>query len=164
MTRFHARHDRDGVSITASTLLVLDATVICILSWCEHRRSFRSSSVLGTYLLLTALTDIIRVRTLWLLHDSSLAGLLTASLITKLAMIALEEVNKLPKHHDKSPRAIDETSGIYGKSLFWWVNSVLWEGYHSRFALPELSSLEKTMSAERLVSRFTVRWDKCEST
>ncbi|THZ12732.1 P-loop containing nucleoside triphosphate hydrolase protein [Aureobasidium pullulans] len=154
----YLKQDKNGISITANTLLVLDAVAICILSWYEHWRSSKPSSILGVYLLFTAMTDIVRIRTLWLLDDTALGSLLTASLAIKLVMIVLEETAKTSTHREKSHQVMDQVSGIYGKSLFWWVNGVLRQGYHKTFVLPDLSSLDRTMMAEDLVARFQVYW------
>mgnify|MGYP001197019028 FL=1 len=109
------------------------------------------------------MTDIVRIRTLWLLDDTALGSLLTASLAIKLVMIVLEETAKTSTHREKSHQVMDQVSGIYGKSLFWWVNGVLRKGYHKTFVLPDLSSLDRTMMAEDLVARFQVYWTTCES-
>ncbi|THY77327.1 P-loop containing nucleoside triphosphate hydrolase protein [Aureobasidium pullulans] len=154
----YLKQDKNGISITANTLLVLDAVAICILSWYEHWRSSKPSSILGVYLLFTAMTDIVRIRTLWLLDDTALGSLLTASLAIKLVMIVLEETAKVSTHREKSHQVMDQVSGIYGKSLFWWVNGVLRQGYHKTFVLPDLSSLDRRMMAEHLVARFQVYW------
>jgi len=98
--------------------------VLCFLSYYEHARSIRPSALIEVYLFFSLLFDVSQVRTLWVSYSGTLdAWLLTASVGMKFIVLILEAKEKrsylseADVHHGP-----EETSGIFGRSLFWWLN------------------------------------------
>lgn len=123
-------HDRTAMQIAAAVLVVLDAFSICLLSWLEHSRSLRPSSLLGTYLLFTLLLDCARTRTAWRLGNRTSGSLLATSDIVKFILIFLEARQK-QSSFSKGGKEVgpEDTSGMYSRSLFWWLNGLLRSGF-----------------------------------
>lgn len=62
-----------------------------LLSFYEHTRSVRPSSLLSTYLLLSTLMDTARARTLWTIHTKPVVpSILTCSLLIRCILLLLE--------------------------------------------------------------------------
>ncbi|KAG8425172.1 hypothetical protein J3458_001901 [Metarhizium acridum] len=128
------------VTLIASGLGVADAAAITMLTYLEHHRSVRPSSMLCVYLLLSSLFESVRCRTLWLLHSAQpLATIVSALLATKVALLLLEFQNKAfilsGKGRSLGPEA---TSGIISRSLLWWLNDLFFTGYGTTLSVEKL--------------------------
>ncbi|KAK9420894.1 putative ABC transporter FUM19 [Seiridium unicorne] len=126
------------VSLAGSVLNLNGSFVIVVLSYTEHRRSIRPSTLLVSYLALSILLDLAQTRTLFLRSPDSgpIQALFTASLATKLAFVCLEELQKCPLVTDKTKNlALEATSGPINRSVFWWLNQLFWKGFKSLLQL-----------------------------
>ena len=151
------------VSVPAAALDFAAALGLCILSYYEHSRSVRPSLVINVYLLLSLLFDIARLRTLWLLHGAvvrNLAVVMTISTAVKVAVLILEAQDKrsilLGQFMDLPPEAI---SGIYNRSLFWWLNPLFWKGFSKILRIGDLYSIDEELKSSALQQRFQARWN-----
>ncbi|MCJ1399110.1 hypothetical protein MMC11_002312 [Xylographa trunciseda] len=123
---------RTRATIAAATLTFIDALSLCVLSHLEHVRSVRPSVIINVYVLLTLPLDIARSRTLWLNDGTkSIAAVFTGTLGIKLLVLVAEAIEKrallLPRYRYTSP---ETTSGIYSRSFFWWLNTLMRTGFH----------------------------------
>ncbi|KAJ5543476.1 Cyclic peptide transporter [Penicillium sp. DV-2018c] len=128
-----------GIAVVAVTFLFF-----LYASHLEHSRSLRPSTILGLYLGLSLVFDVIRGRTLWLSSSSqTIASLHSAGVGLKTVILVLEETCKRPflkrQYQDAAPEAV---SGIYSRSLFLWVNPFLWKGYRGVLAVDTLNVLD----------------------
>ena len=151
------------VSVPAAALDFAAALGLCVLSYYEHSRSVRPSLLINVYLLLSLLFDIARLRTLWLLHGAvvrNLAVVMTISTAVKVAVLILEAQDKrsilLGQFMDLPPEA---TSGIYNRSLFWWLNPLFWKGFSNILRIGDLYSIDPDLKSSVLQQRFRARWD-----
>jgi ATP-binding cassette, subfamily C (CFTR/MRP), member 1 len=82
-------------SIAAATISFIDCLAIGILSYIEHTRSVRPSTILNVYLLFSTLFDIVKAGTLWLRSGSHyIAAAFTSSLSLKTILLILESMEK----------------------------------------------------------------------
>jgi ATP-binding cassette subfamily C (CFTR/MRP) protein 1 len=100
------------------------------LSKSEHVRSIRPSSLLNLYLLFSLGLDFIRMRTLVKMQfDTLIASLSAANMAIKASLLFLEAQNKrayfCAGDLDRPPQ---EISGIFSRSVFWWLNSLFLQG------------------------------------
>jgi ATP-binding cassette subfamily C (CFTR/MRP) protein 1 len=111
---------RTPAAIAAASLSLVDAFAFCLLSYTEHGRSLRPSSVLGVYLFFSLLFDIVRVRTLWLIgNDNVIARLFTTSVVLKAGILILEAKEKREYlSGDDKLKGPEELSGIFSQGLF----------------------------------------------
>lgn len=106
---------------------------LCVLSYFEHIYRAAPSFVIEIYLLLTALFDVARVRTLWLMPGTahtSLAAAESATLFVKISLALVEAHRKdhLVLRTIREKLTEEQLAGLYGRSLFFWLASTLWNG------------------------------------
>ena len=134
-----------------------------MLSYVEHVHTVRPSSLLSTYLLVTLLFDAAHARTLWLRitngADHVIAAISTATVAVKAVLVVLEAQRKRrllrPEYRSYPPEA---TSGIYGRSFFLWLNSLIRLGFGRVLDIDELFSLDRHLQASHLNERFSLAW------
>lgn len=131
-----------------------------MLSYIEHERSVRPSSILNTYLLISLLFDVVQVRTLWLLQGvQNIAAVFTAAMSLKTLLLFLEAHDKalyLRRPFSMSPP--ETTNGIFSQTLFWWINPLLWKGFRSILDVHDLFVLDSELSSEFLHRSLWKRW------
>lgn len=149
-------------SIAAASLSSAAAIVMFLLSHLEHSRSVRPSSIINAYLFFTIFFDAAKVRTLWIRGDStSIAGTSTAVLAVKLTVLATEAKEK--RKHLLSPYlniSPETTSGLYSRSLFWWLNPVFLLGYRNIIRDADVFPTDNDLMSENLYQRVQYHWMK----
>ena len=150
------------VSVPAAALDFAAALGLCVLSYYEHSRSIRPSLLINLYLLLSLLLDAARVRTLWLIHDEvvrNLAVVMTISIAVKAAVLVLEAQDKrsilIGQFRDLPPEA---TSGIYNRSVFWWLNPLFRTGFSKILRIGDLYSIDDELRSSVMQKRFQEGW------
>lgn len=145
----------------ASSLGVVAALALAILSSRDHRRSVRPSSLISLYLVASIALDIVQCRTLWLLGDGvrNTAQVFTAITACKVAMLVLETRTKrgalLLKWQHAGPEA---TSGIINRLFFWWLNRLMTSGYRGNLSISSLYDLDDELVSEPLLDRLRLYW------
>jgi ATP-binding cassette, subfamily C (CFTR/MRP), member 1 len=117
--------------IAAAALVFVNGLLLALLSYVEHTRSVRPSTIINVYLLFTSLFDCAIARTLWLLDGAhAVARLFTAATSAKALILISEAWEKRSilrvQYRDLSP---ETTSGILGRSVFWWINPLMKLGF-----------------------------------
>ncbi|KAF9870342.1 ABC transporter [Colletotrichum karsti] len=162
------KHDGAGrlrtVSIAASCVSFVASLVFGGLSYIEHSKSLKPSSVLNTYTLASLVLDGAILRTMWLSHLSvAISAVFTASFALKAAIVILEAREKTRYLVDARSYSPEETSGIYSRGLFWWLTPLLLTGFRRLLKPLDLFALDESMSAVVLNERFWLFWDKSGS-
>ncbi|ORY71658.1 multidrug resistance-related protein [Pseudomassariella vexata] len=151
------------VSIASATLSLASGLSLAVLSHLEHAKSIRPSFLINIYLIATVLLDIARVRTQWLLgEDGVVAGVLTASVAVKVGMLLLEAAEKrsLLLGLDRN-FSIESTSGVFSRSSFWWLNSLLVSGFKKVLTMDDLPAIHEKLDSDRLAVQLQLAWGKC---
>lgn len=149
-------------AIPSIVLYNVVAVFLCILSYQEHIKSIRPSSILNLYLLCTLLFDGVQIRTIWLIDDNAgISGVFTASLALKLCMLFLEarEKNQLLSY-DNRKHSPEEKSSIFNRAVFWWLKDLLLRGRRKILALEDLYPLNTELSTGDLLPKFQAAWEK----
>ncbi|OKL58187.1 hypothetical protein UA08_06868 [Talaromyces atroroseus] len=120
-------------AIPAVALSVLDVLFITVLSFIEHSRSVRPSSLLSVYLLLSILFDCVQ-------HKGKYLN---------------------PAHREKHPP--EELSGIFGRTVFSWLNALFVQGFRKLLTLDDLFPTDDGLNSEYLMNRLKVTWAKYKS-
>lgn len=115
-----------------------------------------------SYLALSLIFDIARVRTLWLQgYNNNVAAVSTASFAIKCLLLCAESVEKRrflrSEWAKQSPEA---TSGLFGKLLFWWLNRLFSKGYSHSLQVEDLLPLDKHLTSHHLYHRLKTSWEK----
>lgn len=152
-------------SIAASALSLLAAVLLVPLSYIEHKRSIRPSSLLSGYLFLSVLLDLAQARSLWIRHGlERVAVVFILALSIKSVLLLLEEAPKtgllVEKFKDVAPEA---TSGIINRTVFWWLNVVFKRGYRTLIDMPDLDALEEKLTSDWLLETVGKQWAKSMS-
>ena len=150
------------VSVASASFSLINALVINLLSHVEHTRSIRPSVILNTYLFFSLLFDAAQVRTLWLLGGNhATAIVLTTAIIVKAVIACLEAQGKgsslSPSFQGVSPESL---SGIYSRSVFWWLNRLLKSGWQKILAFSDLYTLDAELDSEDLGKKLGEKWKK----
>ncbi|TGO61944.1 hypothetical protein BCON_0023g00020 [Botryotinia convoluta] len=153
-------------TIPAAALLLVDALGLFALSHIEHLHSVRPSALINVWLLLTLPFDMARARSLWLVHaNNPTAAVFTSALGVKIMVIIAEAVEKrhilLDKYRNTSP---ETTSGIYSRSFFWWLNTLMTTGFQRVIKNEDLYPIGEEMSSHYLYSRARSTWDASDQT
>ncbi|KAJ9611765.1 hypothetical protein H2200_004949 [Cladophialophora chaetospira] len=149
-------------SVAAGALDFAASSVLFVLSCFEHTRSVTPSTVIGLYLIISLPFDAARLRTFYLLQGfaaRSIANLLSLSFAIKLGVLLTEAVEKrqilLQPYRDLPPEA---TSGIYNKSVFWWLNPLLRVGFGKTLKVDDLYNLDNDLASANVEIRFRQAW------
>ena len=83
-------------------------------------------------------------------------------MVVKLTLLVFEARSKRAylQHPYKSfpPEA---TSGIFSRSLFWWLNPLFVGGWRKILGLEDLYRIDEELMAEGLLEKLEVAWEKC---
>jgi ATP-binding cassette subfamily C (CFTR/MRP) protein 1 len=150
-------------STPAASLDFAAAIVLCVLSSYEHTRSVAPSTLIAIYLVVTLPLDAVRVRTLFLLDNSSptrsIAAVAATAAVVKLGILLSEAWSKqhilLQRYQHLPPEA---TSSPYSRIFLWWVNPLLWRGFNSLFELGDLYDVDDSLSSTLLGTKFQKKW------
>lgn len=150
-------------TIPAAVLSFGASLAVTVLSWFEHSRAIRPSTLLNLYLLFSLIFDAVQVRTLYLRHDdASILGLFTASIGLKAALLLLEAKSK--RGYLKAPYnrfSQETTGGIFNHSFFWWLIPVLTTGFKKILTLDDLYTTDQELLSEHLQNQMQISWNKC---
>ncbi|POR38791.1 Canalicular multispecific organic anion transporter 2 [Tolypocladium paradoxum] len=143
-------------------LTIAGYSILSVVSYLEHVRSVRPSSLLSVYLGVSILLDLARVRTLFFVPESrTVAAVLLASFCTKILVFTLEVTEKrhllLVEWQDESPEA---TSGVINRALFIWVNAVFIRGFRTLLTVNTLTPLDAEILSASRPATLIERWER----
>ncbi|KAJ0327043.1 hypothetical protein COL5a_006217 [Colletotrichum fioriniae] len=141
---------RNGIRVRSGKLLWLKL------------RSVRPSLLLGGYLVLTIVLDTAHARTLWIRDGlTPIAGVFTASLAIKAVMLMLEETPKRGYLPDSEKDvAVECTTGVVSRSLFWWLNGLFFQGFRLLIGLEDLGPIDPKFDSTVLLGRLDRVWSR----
>ncbi|KAH7226497.1 P-loop containing nucleoside triphosphate hydrolase protein [Fusarium oxysporum] len=146
--------------IAAAALVFVNGLLLALLSYVEHTRSVRPSTIINVYLFFTSLFDCAIARTLWLLDGAhAVARLFTAATSAKALILVSEAWEKRSilrvQYRDLSP---ETTSGILGRSVFWWINPLMKLGFSNFLTEHDLYAIENSLLGKRLFAQVEKSW------
>lgn len=157
---------RTPTTVAASALVFADAIGLCLLSHAEHVRSIRPSAIINAYLFITLIFDVARARTLWISGaPTAIAAVFTVATIVKLLVAVAEAVEKrrilLSPYQNVSP---ETTGGLYSRSFFWWLNTLMRTGFQRTINENDLFPIEDEMGSSYLRDRAQAQWQRTDKT
>ena len=156
---------RTRASIAAPILNLVATVGVIFLSYTEHGRNVRPSSLLILYLSLSSITAVPKLRTLWLLpHSTTAAALWTASVVLTLVTVVLEswnKVNSLRSTHQ--PLTKEEVSNFWVRASFFWTLPLFRNGYTSILSLDDIPEVDKPLGGYYGYGKLRATWAKIES-
>jgi len=156
---------RTRASLAAALLVLLATLGLGILSYVEHSKTIRPSSIINAYLLLTLLFDAAQLRTRWLRGDNLAGNGVASSLLAIKLLILISEATEKTRmlftsYADPSPEA---TSGLYSHGLFWWLNPLFRLGFSNVVNEDDLFGADEDLLSSSLEARFSKHWENRES-
>jgi len=158
---------RSNVALVADTLNLVGMLLLGLLSHFEHRRSIRTSLLVGTYLATTALFDVVRIRTLWLKFGTvDISIVFTISLAAKIGVLTTEAVKK--RRHlvqNEKDASSEETSGLFNLAFFLWPLGLIKTGFRKVLLGDDLPTIDRGLAPGKAQQRFLAIWNssKCRS-
>lgn len=153
------------VAVSAVISFVSCACLFPLLSL-EHARSIRPSDLAVIYLLVSLVAD---AESLWKRTLTSAVGSLTltghilaaVSILAKLCLLVAESRSKERiLHVSEEGRSPEQLAGILNRTFFWWINSILAQGYAGILDENSLPSLDRDLGSWRLRRRALTAWDQ----
>lgn len=92
-----------------------------------------------------------------------LGTILVTSAVFKFLILLSEAVSKrdiLRIEYSSLPP--EETSGPYSRSLFWWLNPLLWSGFSNPLKVDDLFTVDGSLNSNSMGTKFCRQWD-CDS-
>jgi ATP-binding cassette, subfamily C (CFTR/MRP), member 1 len=148
--------------IGTSVLSFIASILLLPLSSLEHTRAIRPSNLAIIYLFVSMLCDVPRARTLYSVQGSSLALAIGFSIAVVLRAIltiveSWSKVGLLSK--ECQTVAPESASGIFGRSLFLWLNPLLRRGHSGILSLERLLEVDEALRCtERGPARLEEVW------
>ena len=151
---------RTGVSIFSVALTLSVALFILPLSFLEHSRSIRPSSVLSIHFLISAILDLAQARTLHIRNSNAAITVVFITIILlKLVLLVAEGWSKQsilkPEYQLLSPEA---TSGIINHTFLWWLNDLFRKGTKSILTPQDLHDLDPILASEQVGGKLRETW------
>ncbi|KAJ6788053.1 hypothetical protein PWT90_09274 [Aphanocladium album] len=149
-------------SIPAASLDLVASVALAAFIFVEHRHALRESAFLGLYLSITFLLDIAKCRSYFRRTGlEALGGLAAAAAIIRLTIIILEELPRTALIVDDEIRQLtgrEAAAGFWTRSLFLWLNPLIWKGYRGTIAIEDISEIGAEFSSRTLFEQFHPRW------
>lgn len=143
-------------------LEVVATVVLCVLLWQDHRKSIRPSDLAILYLIGCIIRDgfempwAIQGSRDWLMRDP-----IVAQMVLEVALLATENIQKdYAKDTSFQDASSEERSGILSKTFFWWINPVLFEGYHNILISSDLPSIDSTLLSKPIRIKASYAWEQ----
>jgi hypothetical protein len=87
--------------------------------------------------------------------------LMSIRLVLEMSLLVTESQNKVsilkPAYKHLAP---EELTGVLGRALFWWINSILKEGYHGFLIQDDLPKVDRALSSTILRKRLIRVWNQ----
>ncbi|KGQ06661.1 Metal resistance protein YCF1 [Beauveria bassiana D1-5] len=152
--RVNSKNLHTSASIAADVLSLVATGAAIALSWLQHYRSEQPSTTLTLYLSALVLLDISRVRTLWLIPNTSAASSVkTVALLLTAATLVLESTGK--RASLRQPEMLAHSGpepfiGFWSITGYVWVLGTLTRGYRNFLSVEDLPELDYRISADKL--------------
>ncbi|KJF60311.1 uncharacterized protein CIMG_12872 [Coccidioides immitis RS] len=148
-----------GVPIASAALSFIDSLVILLLSFVEHWRSYKPSSLLLTFLLFSGLFDVVYIRTLFLISEFPISVIKTVALVVKIVLFLLETQSKIgylkEPYKSYSP---ESTGGILNWSFLWWLNNLFITGFRKIMTYGDLFNIDERINSRVLDEKMGGSW------
>lgn len=152
----------DGASLATNVVCFVAALAVCQLSFLEHGRSIKPSTLLLFYLLASVIFEGVLLRSFYLDHENSTnPATLTTSFVLKLLFLVVESINK--QSYLREPfkgLPVEQTVSDLNRAFLFWVNSLILLGNRKLLTREDLPSLDAGLESRDLRLRIEPAWEK----
>jgi hypothetical protein len=162
--RLHKTVVQTSASLAADALTIVGIGGAAWLSYMDHQRSRRPSTLLSLYFSVILILNIARVRTLWLVRtaDAEAATMSVAFLLTAVALLLESNEKRSSMMEEKRFGAPEEYSGFWTRTSFAWLVATFRAGYSKVIVLDDLPDLDTRLRSNMLRESLVSTWAKCE--
>ncbi|OAA34170.1 ABC transporter, transmembrane domain, type 1 [Beauveria brongniartii RCEF 3172] len=159
---------RSEVTVTASAMSLVASICTFAIVAITHTYSLQPSAFLSVFFSITMLFDIAMTRSYFLRGSlSAIAVLQVCVVVLKLVLIILEEVPKrglYRSQHMRSAVSAETASGFWNRSLFLWLNPLLYFGWFHTLTADNLPNIADELRSEKLFDQFVPYWAQVSKT
>ncbi|KAF2502909.1 P-loop containing nucleoside triphosphate hydrolase protein [Lophium mytilinum] len=155
------------MSSAAAGLQFLGSLATVTLSHLEHTRAVRPSHLLQFFLLVLLICDAVRLRTLFLMeYPTSLVTWASIHTFLTGLLVLLESLDKRELFYSDRDKALppEETIGLFGQRLFWFLNGLFLDGYRKVLKPSDLFDIDQDLASEEIRTLFSQAWSKQDKT
>ncbi|KAK6200636.1 hypothetical protein LQW54_009679 [Pestalotiopsis sp. IQ-011] len=156
------RSRSDETTIAANVVTFVASLTVCLLSFREHGRSVKPSTLLTLYLVASIICDSINLASIYQGHaETRTLALLTASSGLKVILLILECLNKrsyLREPYKTLP--LEQTVADLNRVFLFWMNGQIWQGHIKLLSVADLPTLDHDIKSRGLRTRMIEAWDK----
>jgi ATP-binding cassette subfamily C (CFTR/MRP) protein 1 len=152
----------DVTYIAASVVSFVAALAVCQLSFLEHGRSVKPSTLLVFYLLASVLCEGFLLRPLYIDHGNSVAvPVLTAAFGLKFLFLIVESINK--RSYLREPYnelSVEQTVSDLSRVFLFWINDLILLGNSKLLTVSDLPALDDSLKSRGARLRMEDIWEK----
>jgi ATP-binding cassette subfamily C (CFTR/MRP) protein 1 len=140
--------------------LVASLALVALVHF-EHFKSIRPSLLSCAFISVTVLLDVARLRSAWMqLSGTGWTASVTASLVAKLLLLALESLEKGSLLLLASDKALSKESigGPFNRALFLWLNNLLKTGWQAVLRPDTLPAVDERLDVDVVFERLHHSW------
>lgn len=154
---------RTKASLAADILFLVALCGAVILSYYDHVRSLRPSTLLTIYLSVGTLFNVARIRTLWMTTSAKPAAIALSILSAATAVsLILESTQKRASVVSlRSDAPSEQFSSFWKRTSFAWLLPVFYQGYSKVLSVPDLPTLDPALASDVLSEKLENTWAKC---
>lgn len=90
--------------------------------------------------------------------SDALRGLFSASLALKVVILVVE----MKERHLGGKVSPEETSGVFSRGVFWWLNGLLKRGFGNMLDVENLYDVDIALRSEKLLGKIQTAWAESE--
>lgn len=148
-------------TLAAVALSLAAFVVLAWLSYWEHQRSLRPSTLLTVFLGLSTLLDLARTRTLFYFAGHTIASVSLAGYCVKVVLFGLELLEKRPLILEGWREAgPEDTASTYRRALFLWLNRLFVKGYRTVLSVDTLPKIDLDILSASDPDALKAKWAK----
>jgi hypothetical protein len=155
--------NQDESVIVERVVSLVAALALCPLSFLEHGRATKPSTLLIFYLLSSVLIEGARLLSSSFLHHGEIVitAVLTAAVGVKLLLLILELRSK--RSYLREPYrdlSVEQTSSVLGRAFLIWLNGFIFLGNTKLLNHSDLPGLDDKLQSRSLRVKMEEIWDK----
>lgn len=146
--------------------MLVAAFALWILSYFEHNKNVRPSSIISAYLLLTLPLDAAHLRTRWLRGGDNITGNRIAVSILVLKLVITISESREKQRILSAPYTYlspESTSGLLSRGFFCWLNPLFQLGSRRIVKEDDLFAVDEDLLSSVCEMRFKRYWENCMS-
>lgn len=147
-------------TVAAVALDAVNALLMVSVSYSQHYRSPRPSTLLLIFLGISLPLNGIRARTMWAAQTHMFCAVFIAGVGLDLVKLLLESVEQKPFLTDEATKSPRETiANVFNRSMFWWLNPLLIHGFKDVLEADKLLSIDARVNDATGGDLFMQKWD-----